>query len=93
MTKEEDDALARELLDDEKEKAEHYMLVDLARNDVGRVAEYGSVSVPTFTKVVNFSHVMHIISIVTGKLKQDTHPVDALMSAFPKRHIDRRPKN
>ncbi|WP_342467419.1 anthranilate synthase component I [Bacillus sp. FSL W8-0629] len=92
MTKEEDDALARELLDDEKEKAEHYMLVDLARNDVGRVAEYGSVSVPTFTKVVNFSHVMHIISIVTGKLKQDTHPVDALMSAFPAGTLTGAPK-
>ncbi|MDM5320435.1 anthranilate synthase component I [Bacillus altitudinis] len=91
-TKEEDAALARELLEDEKEKAEHYMLVDLARNDVGRVAEYGSVSVPTFTKVVNFSHVMHIISIVTGKLKQDTHPVDALMSAFPAGTLTGAPK-
>ncbi|MBU8658197.1 anthranilate synthase component I [Bacillus pumilus] len=91
-TKEEDAALARELLEDEKEKAEHYMLVDLARNDVGRVAEYGSVSVPTFTKVVNFSHVMHIISIVTGKLKQDTHPVNALMSAFPAGTLTGAPK-
>ncbi|PAC67091.1 anthranilate synthase component I, partial [Enterobacter cloacae] len=54
--------------------------------------EYGSVSVPTFTKVVNFSHVMHIISIVTGKLKQDTHPVDALMSAFPAGTLTGAPK-
>lgn len=91
-TREEDAELARELLEDEKEKAEHYMLVDLARNDVGRVAEYGSVSVPTFTKVVNFSHVMHIISIVTGKLKRDTHPVDALMSAFPAGTLTGAPK-
>ncbi|OLP64989.1 Anthranilate synthase component 1 [Bacillus pumilus] len=91
-TKEEDAALAKELLEDEKEKAEHYMLVDLARNDVGRVATYGSVSVPTFTKVVNFSHVMHIISIVTGQLKQDTHPVDALMSAFPAGTLTGAPK-
>ncbi|MFJ5965078.1 anthranilate synthase component I [Bacillus sp. NPDC093026] len=91
-TKEEDAALAKELLHDEKEKAEHYMLVDLARNDVGRVAEYGSVSVPVFTKVVNFSHVMHMISIVTGKLKQDTHPVDALMSAFPAGTLTGAPK-
>ncbi len=59
------------------------MLVDLARNDIGRVAEYGSVAVPEFTKVVSFSHVMHIISVVTGRLKQGIHPVDALMSAFP----------
>ncbi|MFS0656529.1 anthranilate synthase component I [Bacillus sp. 179-C3.3 HS] len=91
-TKEEDAALARELLEDKKEKAEHYMLVDLARNDVGRVAEYGSVSVPTFTKVVNFSHVMHIISVVTGKLKRGTHPVDALMSAFPAGTLTGAPK-
>ncbi|MGE6629532.1 anthranilate synthase component I [Bacillus sp. NPDC077027] len=91
-TKKEDEKLAKELLADEKEKAEHYMLVDLARNDVGRVAEYGSVAVPEFIKVVNFSHVMHIISIVTGKLKKGTHPVDALMSAFPAGTLTGAPK-
>lgn len=68
--KAEDERLKVELMKDEKEKAEHYMLVDLARNDIGRVAEYGSVSVPEFTKIVSFSHVMHIISVVTGRLKK-----------------------
>ncbi|WFA03481.1 anthranilate synthase component I [Bacillus sp. HSf4] len=88
----EDERLKKELLADEKEKAEHYMLVDLARNDIGRVAEYGSVQVPEFTKIVSFSHVMHIISIVTGSLKADVHPVDALMSAFPAGTLTGAPK-
>ncbi|MBY8913684.1 anthranilate synthase component I [Bacillus sp. YC2] len=90
--KKEDERLKRELMNDEKEKAEHYMLVDLARNDIGRVAEHGSVSVPEFTKIVSFSHVMHIISIVTGRLKQGIHPVDALMSAFPAGTLTGAPK-
>lgn len=68
------------------------MLVDLARNDIGRVAEYGSVSVPEFTKIVSFSHVMHIISVVTGRLKKGVHPVDALMSAFPAGTLTGAPK-
>ncbi|MCY8036062.1 anthranilate synthase component I [Bacillus sonorensis] len=88
----EDERLQKELLADEKEKAEHYMLVDLARNDIGRVAEYGSVNVPEFTKIVSFSHVMHIISIVTGTLKAGVHPVDALMSAFPAGTLTGAPK-
>ncbi|MCY8640422.1 chorismate-binding protein, partial [Bacillus sp. S17B2] len=90
--KEEDEKLKIELMKDEKEKAEHYMLVDLARNDIGRVAEYGSVSVPEFTKIVSFSHVMHIISVVTGRLKEGVHPVDALMSAFPAGTLTGAPK-
>ncbi|PIK31808.1 anthranilate synthase component I [Bacillus siamensis] len=90
--KEEDERLKKELMNDEKEKAEHYMLVDLARNDIGRVAEYGSVTVPEFTKIVSFSHVMHIISVVTGRLKQGVHPVDALMSAFPAGTLSGAPK-
>lgn len=90
--KEEDEKLKVELMKDEKEKAEHYMLVDLARNDIGRVAEYGSVSVPEFTKIVSFSHVMHIISVVTGRLKEGVHPVDALMSAFPAGTLTGAPK-
>ncbi|MCY9107815.1 anthranilate synthase component I [Bacillus atrophaeus] len=90
--KEEDEKLKIELMKDEKEKAEHYMLVDLARNDIGRVAEYGSVAVPEFTKIVSFSHVMHIISIVTGRLKDGVHPVDALMSAFPAGTLTGAPK-
>ena len=88
----EDKRLEKDLLADEKEKAEHYMLVDLARNDIGRVAEYGSVQVPEFTKIVSFSHVMHIISIVTGSLKAGVHPVDALMSAFPAGTLTGAPK-
>ncbi|KMM61397.1 anthranilate synthase component I [Bacillus glycinifermentans] len=88
----EDERLEQELLADEKEKAEHYMLVDLARNDIGRVAEYGSVNVPEFTKIVSFSHVMHIISVVTGTLKSGVHPVDALMSAFPAGTLTGAPK-
>ncbi|QQF61632.1 anthranilate synthase component I [Bacillus mojavensis] len=90
--KEEDEKLKIELMKDEKEKAEHYMLVDLARNDIGRVAEYGSVAVPEFTKIVSFSHVMHIISVVTGRLKEGVHPVDALMSAFPAGTLTGAPK-
>ncbi|MFF2904969.1 anthranilate synthase component I family protein, partial [Bacillus velezensis] len=90
--KKEDERLKKELMNDEKEKAEHFMLVDLARNDIGRVAEYGSVAVPEFTKVVSFSHVMHIISVVTGRLKQGVHPVDALMSAFPAGTLTGAPK-
>ncbi|MGG3624086.1 anthranilate synthase component I [Bacillus gobiensis] len=88
----EDDDLKQDLLADEKELAEHYMLVDLARNDIGRVAEYGSVNVPELTKVVSFSHVMHIISIVTGVLREGIHPVDALMSAFPAGTLSGSPK-
>ncbi|KAA6451674.1 anthranilate synthase component I [Bacillus swezeyi] len=88
----EDERLQKELLADEKEKAEHYMLVDLARNDIGRVAEYGSVQVPEFTKIVSFSHVMHIISIVTGSIKAGVHPADALMSAFPAGTLTGAPK-
>lgn len=66
-TKEEDEALERELLSDEKEKAEHVMLVDLARNDCGRVSQIGSVKVTEFMRVQRYSHVMHIVSLVEGK--------------------------
>ncbi|NPC92799.1 anthranilate synthase component I [Bacillus sp. WMMC1349] len=88
----EDERLQKELLADDKEKAEHCMLVDLARNDIGRVAEYGSVKVNDFGKVVSFSHVMHMISVVTGTLKTGVHPVDALMSAFPAGTLTGAPK-
>src|SRR5207248_2378510 len=67
-TDEEDRALEMELLADEKERAEHIMLVDLARNDVGRVAEYGSIQLSDVMKVERYSHVMHITSNVTGQL-------------------------
>ena len=72
---EEDVRLGEELKRDEKERAEHVMLVDLGRNDVGRVCEYGSVRVPQFMGLERFSHVMHLTSIVEGKLADDRdHP-------------------
>ncbi|WP_181350663.1 anthranilate synthase component I [Thalassobacillus sp. CUG 92003] len=91
-TVEEDEALAKDLLDDEKEQAEHRMLVDLARNDVGRVAEFGSVAVPEYMVIGRFTSVMHIISKVTGTLRSDVHPIDALYAAFPAGTLSGAPK-
>ncbi|WP_368504500.1 anthranilate synthase component I [Alkalihalophilus sp. As8PL] len=91
-TEEEDLYLADDLLQDEKERAEHYMLVDLARNDVGKVSSYGSVKTPTLLEIGRFSHVMHIISKVTGELKEGITPVKALMSAFPAGTVSGAPK-
>ncbi|KEF40538.1 anthranilate/para-aminobenzoate synthase component I [Schinkia azotoformans MEV2011] len=91
-SKEEDQTLAEELLADEKERAEHYMLVDLARNDIGRVAEFGSVQTPVLMELGKFSHVMHLISKVTGQLKNDVDPIDALISAFPAGTVSGAPK-
>ncbi|REJ08643.1 anthranilate synthase component I [Halobacillus trueperi] len=91
-TKEEDDALAEELLNDEKELAEHRMLVDLARNDIGRVAEYGTVKVSEYMTIGRFSKVMHIISKVTGRLKESVSPIDALISSFPAGTLSGAPK-
>lgn len=91
-TKEEDDALAADLLQDEKELAEHFMLVDLARNDVGRVAKYGTVETPVITDIARFSHVMHMITKVTGELKDDLTPIDALLAAFPAGTVSGAPK-
>ncbi|WP_273126156.1 anthranilate synthase component I [Metabacillus sp. HB246100] len=91
-TTEEDLFFEKELLNDEKEKAEHYMLVDLARNDLGRVAEYGSVQTPTLMEVGRFSHVMHLISKVTASLRDDIHPIDALLSSFPAGTVSGAPK-
>ncbi|MFC0559885.1 anthranilate synthase component I [Halalkalibacter alkalisediminis] len=88
----EDKLLEEELLADEKERAEHYMLVDLARNDVGRIAEYGSVETPTLLEVGRFSHVMHIISKVTGRLREGTKPLEALMASFPAGTVSGAPK-
>ena len=84
--------LGAELLADEKEKAEHAMLVDLARNDVGRVAEYGSVKVPEYMKVERFSHVQHIVSKVVGSLRRDRDAFDALASLFPAGTVSGAPK-
>lgn len=88
----EDQMLAEDLLKDEKERAEHYMLVDLARNDIGRVAQYGTVNVPVLMEVGKFSHVMHMISKVTGVIDSNVHPIDALFSSFPAGTVSGAPK-
>ena len=92
VTDEEDAALADELLGDEKERAEHVMLVDLARNDVGRVSEYGSVQVDELMSIERYSHVMHIVSNVTGVLRADLDPFDALTACFPAGTVSGAPK-
>jgi anthranilate synthase component 1 len=91
-TDEEDLRLAEELKRNEKERAEHVMLVDLGRNDVGRVCEYGSVRVPQFMGLERFSHVMHLTSIVEGKLADDRDRLDALVSCFPAGTVSGAPK-
>ena len=91
-TDEEDAELAEELLADDKERAEHVMLVDLARNDVGRVAEYGSVEVDELMSIERYSHVMHIVSNVTGILRKDLEPFDALTACFPAGTVSGAPK-
>ncbi|HVH39832.1 MAG TPA: chorismate-binding protein [Gemmatimonadaceae bacterium] len=79
----EDDARSAELLADEKERAEHIMLVDLGRNDVGRVAEYGSVEVTELMKVERYSHVLHIVSQVEGRLRGGLSAIDVFKATFP----------
>lgn len=91
-TVEEDRLLREELLNDEKERAEHLMLVDLARNDVGKVSEKGSVKVDRFMYIENYSHVMHIVSDVSGKLREGLHPLDVLKSVFPVGTVSGAPK-
>jgi anthranilate synthase component 1 len=91
-TESEDDALADEMLHDEKERAEHVMLVDLGRNDVGRVSRYGSVKVDKLMYVERYSHVMHIVSSIEGKLKPDLTAVDALRACFPAGTLSGAPK-
>jgi len=89
---EEDLRLAEELKRNEKERAEHVMLVDLGRNDVGRVCEYGSVRVPQFMGLERFSHVMHLTSIVEGRLADDRDRLDALVACFPAGTVSGAPK-
>ncbi len=79
----EDDAIAADLLSDEKERAEHIMLVDLARNDIGRVAQYGTVEVGELMVIEKYSHVMHIVSEVSGILRGNLDRFDALRASFP----------
>ena len=89
---EEDHRLAEELLADPKERAEHLMLVDLGRNDLGRVCAPGSVEVVDFMHIERYSHVMHIVSTVIGKLSKKSSPVDALFSVFPAGTLSGAPK-
>jgi anthranilate synthase component 1 len=91
-TPEEDAALAEELLADPKERAEHLMLIDLGRNDIGRVAETGSVEVIDRMVIERYSHVMHIVSNVTGRLREDLTPMDALRASFPAGTLSGAPK-
>ena len=89
---EEDASLAVELLADEKERAEHVMLVDLGRNDLGRVSEVGSVELASFMEVERYSHVMHIVSTVEGDLREGLTALDALAAAFPAGTVSGAPK-
>jgi anthranilate synthase component 1 len=89
---EEDEALANDLLADPKERAEHTMLLDLGRNDVGRVATYGSVKVEEQMVIEHYSHVMHMVSHVSGTLRNGLHPFDALLSTFPAGTVSGAPK-
>jgi anthranilate synthase component 1 len=88
----EDLALEEELLADEKEKAEHLMLVDLARNDIGRVCQYGSIHVPDYMIVERYSHVMHIVSKVLGKLRPECSAFDLMRATFPAGTLSGAPK-
>lgn len=92
LTKAEDDALEVELLADEKERAEHNMLVDLARNDIGRIAQYGSVEVEEYMQIHRFSKVMHIASVVTGQLREDKDGCDTVSALLPAGTLSGAPK-
>ena len=92
VTSEEDTLLAKELLADAKERAEHVMLVDLGRNDLGRVAKVGTVDLASFMQIERYSHVMHIVSTVTGILREDYTALDALAAAFPAGTVSGAPK-
>jgi anthranilate synthase component 1 len=87
-----DEQNATELLADPKERAEHIMLVDLARNDIGRVAEFGSVRVTEFMQIERYSHVMHIVSNVTGRLRSGCTPFDLIKATFPAGTVSGAPK-
>ncbi|MEZ5892286.1 MAG: chorismate-binding protein [Parvularculaceae bacterium] len=91
-TTEEDKRLEAELIADPKERAEHLMLLDLGRNDVGRSAEIGTVKVTEQFIIERYSHVMHIVSNVVGRLRADEHPVNAVVSGFPAGTVSGAPK-
>jgi len=88
----EDSRLEKEMLASEKERAEHIMLVDLGRNDLGRVCDYGSVKVEKLMIVERYSHVMHLVSSLRGHLREDVDCFDALMSCFPAGTVSGAPK-
>jgi len=90
--KEEDDALEKELLADEKELSEHNMLVDLGRNDVGKISEYGSVNVTDYMRIVRYSRIMHITSEVEGKIKREKDALDAIEAILPAGTLSGAPK-
>jgi anthranilate synthase component 1 len=91
-TPDEDESIANELLKDPKERAEHLMLVDLGRNDLGRVCKAGSVEVTQFMQIEKYSHVMHIVSTVNGQLAQSIAPIEALFAVFPAGTLSGAPK-
>ena len=91
-TQDEDTALEKELLADDKERAEHLMLVDLARNDIGRVCRFGSIRVPEFMVVERFSHVMHIVSQVEGRIAEGRTAFDLMRATFPAGTVTGAPK-
>jgi anthranilate synthase component 1 len=91
-TEEADEAMGKEMLNDEKERAEHVMLVDLGRNDVGRVSDFGTVKVDRLMFVERYSHVMHIVSKIEGKLRSGLTAVDALRACFPAGTLSGAPK-
>ncbi|WP_299576692.1 anthranilate synthase component I [uncultured Williamsia sp.] len=91
-TEDEDHLLAKDLLADEKENAEHLMLVDLGRNDLGRVCEPGSVTVHDYRHIERYSHVMHLVSTVTGRLRGDATALDAVAACFPAGTLTGAPK-
>ncbi|MBE6485479.1 MAG: anthranilate synthase component I [Methanosphaera stadtmanae] len=90
--KNEDEFLEKSLLNDEKELAEHLMLVDLARNDIGKISETDSVKVKEYFDIKKFSHVQHLVSHVTGKLKENLDAIDAFISLFPAGTLSGAPK-
>lgn len=92
LTQEEDERLMRELLADEKERAEHNMLVDLGRNDLGRISRFGSVTVEKYMSIEKYSHVMHIGSTVRGELREGLTAVDAIDSVLPAGTLSGAPK-
>ncbi|MFM8211805.1 MAG: chorismate-binding protein, partial [Actinomycetes bacterium] len=91
-TEVEDEKLAQDLLNDEKEKAEHLMLVDLGRNDLGRFCKPGSIEVTQFMQVEKYSHVMHLVSTITGELNESVTVLDALKATFPAGTLSGAPK-